>query len=129
MNEKRERKSVTIGNRTPLEIDAERTLAELLSGRELHEPIKSGKKIIKTPDSETTIEYELGLDSRTGQQEIIEHVTTTKRECALCGRYTSQLRACDHCKMEICGACITSYHRGIDNISVCKSCFEGLSRK
>jgi len=130
MSDKRERNIRTLGTRSPIEIDAERTLTELLSGKEVSEPIKTGKKIIQTPDSETTIEYELALDPRTGEQQIVEHVSTTKHECGRCDRLSSQLTGCYYCGTKVCGACITSFTdaEGYTWRGVCLSCLAGLTK-
>ncbi len=100
---------------------------------EQSEPIKVGKKIIKTPDSETTIEYELAVDPRTGQQQVVEHISTTKQECGRCGKYTSQRQHCTQCSTQVCGECITAFSYGYGSApygthKVCKSCLEGLSK-
>jgi hypothetical protein len=119
--------------KSPVEFDVERTITELLSGQEHSEPVKVGKKIIKTPDSETTVEYELAVDPRTGQQQVVEHISTTKQECGRCGKFTSQRQACSQCETKVCGECITTFYYGFGSSpygthKVCKSCFEGLSK-
>ena len=81
MSEHFQRKGNRSSERSAIEADVERTLAELLSGKEPGETVRTTKKIIKTPNSETTITYELEVNSRTGQQEVAEHITTTKEEC------------------------------------------------
>jgi len=122
------RKSDQLYGKTAVEADIERTLADLLSGKEASEPVRTAKKIIKTADSETTITYELQVNPRTGQQEVVEHIATTKEECARCGRYTSQRRQCHRCGLEVCGSCITTYETSLSYLTVCKSCYEGLPK-
>jgi hypothetical protein len=116
--------------KTSVETDLDKTLTELLSGRETSEPVRIGKKIVKTLDSETTIEYELAVDPRTGQQQVVEHIKTTKQECGRCGRLTSQLKSCRFCTMNVCGACITTYivEGGYSNTGVCLSCLDGITK-
>lgn len=129
MSEQLRRKAGPLSGKSAIEVDIERTLADLLSGKELTEPVRTAKKIIKTADSETTVMYELQVNPRTGQQEVVEQITTTKEECARCGRYTSQRRQCPKCYLEVCGSCITSYEFSYGTYPVCKSCYEGLSKK
>jgi len=125
------RKTNLLSGTSAIEADVDRTLADLLSGKETSERVRTAKKIIKTADSETTITYELEVNPRTGQQEVVEHIITTKEECARCGRYTSQRRECPRCNLEVCGSCVTTYkdsqaYQGY--YTVCKSCYEGLSK-
>lgn len=118
------------GTKTPIETDLDKTLRELLTGRESSEPVRVGKKIVKTLDSETTIEYELTLDPRTGQQQIVEHISTTKQECGRCGRLSSQLKDCRFCHTMVCGSCITTYIAGgsYAEPQVCMSCLDGIRK-
>ena len=72
-----------ISNKTAIERDAERTITDLLVGKEVKEPIRVGKKIIQTGDSQTTITYELNVNPNTGQQEVVERISTSKKSVAL----------------------------------------------
>jgi iron only hydrogenase large subunit-like protein len=80
----------------------EKSITELLVGKESGEPVRVGKKIVRTPDSETTITYELAVNPRTGQQEVVENIKTTKKECAICGGYFSQVLTCADCGVRVC---------------------------
>jgi hypothetical protein len=74
LSENRDRRLArTLGAKSPLERDVEKSITELLVGKESGEPVRVGKKIVRTPDSETTITYELVVNPRTGQQEVIEN--------------------------------------------------------
>ncbi len=122
--------SITQKTRTAIEADLEETLTELLSGKSSSEPVKIGKKIVQTPDSETTIVYELAVDGQTGKQQVVEHISTTKKECGRCDRLSSQLTSCGFCHTRVCGACITTYitRGGYAEEMVCASCLEGIMK-
>jgi len=66
------------------------------------ESVKEVERIIKTPDSETKLTYQLQLDSKTGQQKVVENFTTTKCECAVCGGYFSHMEICEDCGARVC---------------------------
>jgi hypothetical protein len=93
----------SISDKTSLERDIERSITDLLVGKQVNEPIKVGKKIIQTGDSQTTITYELTVNPETGQQEVIERISTNKKECSTCGSYVSQLNTCTLCGKQVCG--------------------------
>jgi len=101
MSSKGERRSIS--DKTALEKDAERTITDLLVGKEVKEPVRVGKKIIQTGDSQTTITYELTVNPNTGQQEVVERISTNKKECGTCGSYVSQLYSCSLCGKQVCG--------------------------
>jgi len=107
MTEKDEKKfKQALNTKSSIEADFENTLIQLLSGREpaeVTQPIKTAKKIIKTPDSQTTIEYKLGIDPQTGKQEVVVNVTSTKRECSICGTQASSVYVCQSCGQQVCG--------------------------
>ncbi len=128
MSDRERRETRGFQGKTPIEQDMERTITDLILGNETKEPIRIGKKIIKSPDSETTIEYELSVDPSSGKQEVIEHITTNKKECAKCSRYTTQLRECDYCHMNLCNACMTTIFVGHWEHKTCKSCYDGLAK-
>lgn len=89
-------------NKSPLERDIEKSITDLLLNKEGGEPVRVGKKIVKTPDSETTITYELSVNPRTGQHEVVEHIETTKKECAICNGFFSQVVSCEDCGVRVC---------------------------
>ena len=97
------RTSPAFGTKTPMERDIEKTITDLIVGKETGEPVKIGKKIIRTADSETTITYELVVNPRTGQQEVIENIVSNKRQCSTCGAYVSTLYTCSLCGKAVCG--------------------------
>jgi hypothetical protein len=133
MSEEPRRKGDRLGGRSALEADIDRTLAELLSGTETSEAVRTAKKIIKTPDSETTVTYELQVNPRTGKQEVIENVITSKKECSTCGTYVSRLYRCSFCGKEVCGRhygsvdVVTAYYESphplTDKRGVCSNCY------
>ncbi len=139
LNENRDKRPGVFGTKSSLERDVERSITDLLVGKDSGEPIRIGKKIVKTPDSFTTITYELVVNPQTGQQEVVENVETTKHECAICGGHYSQVLTCADCGVRVCAndsrqhTWTTSYmsermfhpdHRVYNshNKTVCKSC-------
>jgi ribosomal protein S14 len=124
MTEER-RKQLRPAEFSAVQRDFDRTITDLGGGK-ISQELMTKKRIVKTPDSETTIEYELKVDPTTGQQYVEEKWTTTKVECAVCGRYASQVRKCEYCGNKICGQCVRNYYAGdyIGNKLTCKSCFE-----
>lgn len=110
----------------------ERNVTDLLFGKE-GEPIKVGKKVIKTPDSQTTITYELMVNPRTGQQEVVENIETTKKECAICNGHFAQINNCADCHNQICASDSrkASEYIGRQHFPkiVCKSCAKSYGIK
>ncbi|MGP8128676.1 MAG: hypothetical protein ACLP9D_12830 [Candidatus Bathyarchaeia archaeon] len=117
------RKQLRAPETNAIQQDFQRTVADLSQGK-IPEELITKKRIVKTPDSETTVEYELKIDQSTGQQYVEERWTTTKQECAICGRFTSQTRACDFCGNKVCGQCLRSYKPYSSSYMTCKSCFD-----
>jgi hypothetical protein len=66
------------------------------------ETIKETERLIKSPDAETKLTYEVEVDPLTGRQKIIEKFTTTKRECAICSGYFAQIHVCADCGALVC---------------------------
>lgn len=78
----------------------DKMLSRLLTGS--GETIKEVERVIKSPDSETKLTYEVQVDPHTGKQKVIEKFTTTKRECGICGGYFAQLLSCADCGALVC---------------------------
>jgi hypothetical protein len=74
--------------------------------------VKEVERVIKTPDSETKLTYEVQVDPETGKHKVIEKFTTTKRECAICNGYFSQVVTCERCGAQVCASHIR--HRSWD---------------
>jgi len=106
LSERQERKFENpLATKTQLEREIEKTITDLLVGKETSEPIRMGRKIIKTLDEETKIEYELIVNQRTGQQEIVEHILSDKKQCSMCGANVSKssIYKCELCGKQVCG--------------------------
>jgi hypothetical protein len=73
------------------------------------ETLKEVERVIKTPDSETKLTYEIQVDPATGKQKVIEKFTTTKRECPICGGYFSRLFSCLDCGAQVCANELRQY--------------------
>jgi hypothetical protein len=94
-----------LSTKTQLEREIEKTISDLLVGKETSEPIRMGRKIIKTLDEDTKIEYEIAVNQRTGQQEIVEHILSNKKQCSMCGANVSisSIYDCELCGKQVCG--------------------------
>jgi ribosomal protein L37AE/L43A len=94
-----------LATKTQLEREIEKTISDLLVGKETSEPIRMGRKIIKTLDEETKIEYEIVVNQRTGQQEIVEHILSDKKQCSMCRANVSKssIYRCELCGKQVCG--------------------------
>ncbi|MGD0423094.1 MAG: hypothetical protein ABSA92_06505 [Candidatus Bathyarchaeia archaeon] len=82
------------------DVEFDKMLSRLLT--DSSETIKEVERVIKSPDSETKLTYEVQVDSHTGKQKVIEKFTTTKRECGVCGGYFAQLLSCADCGISVC---------------------------
>jgi len=88
------------GPKTAPNAEFEKMLSKLFVGS--GETIKETEKLIKSPDAETKLSYELVIDPLTGRQKAIEKFTTTKRECAICSGYFAQVHLCSDCGALVC---------------------------
>ena len=84
--------------KSTIEADMDRVIAELLDSAN----VKRATKILTMPDSETRHEYEIKINPATGQPEVLETVTSTKHECAICGKPFAQTFVCFKCKARVC---------------------------
>jgi ribosomal protein L37AE/L43A len=106
LSERRERKFANpLDSKTQIEREIEKTVSDLLVGKEAGEPIKIGKKIVKTLDEDTKIEYELVVNRRTGQQETVEHIISDRKQCSVCHANLSRscIYTCELCGKQVCG--------------------------
>ncbi len=95
-----------------IEADVERMLQDVRKqDRAPTIPVLVKKKVVKTLDSLTTIEYILEVDPKTGQQYTVEHWSSNKKQCPQCGRLTPQLYLC-----ELCGKAVCARHYGSINV-------------
>lgn len=87
-----------------IEADVESMLQDVSKqDRSRAEPVILKKKVIKTLDSLTKIEYKLEVDPKTGQQFTVEYWDSNKKQCTHCGKLTPQLYTCELCGKEVCG--------------------------
>jgi len=107
--------------KSTIEADMDRVIAELLHSAS----IKKATKILRMPDSETTHEYQVRIDTSTNQPEVIETVTSTKQECAICGKPFAQVFACIRCKAKVC----REHYKMQYKIGVCTNCAQDYERK
>jgi len=104
-------------------VEFERILSRLVDS----ETVKQVERTIKTPNSETRLTHEVQVDPTTGQQKLIEKFTTTKKECAICNGYFSQLLTCSECGVQVCAndfrrVHIWSVERDYGYKNMCKTC-------
>ncbi len=88
--------------KTPPSVQFEKILSQMLQGSS--ESVKQVERVLSTPDSQTSITYEVQVDSGSGKQKVIERFTTTKRECAICTASFSQVFECADCGARVCAA-------------------------
>jgi len=88
----------------PIEADVETMLQNAnQQTRRVPETILVRKKVIKTLDSLTKVEYRMEVDQKTGQQYTVEYWDSNKKQCTYCGRLMPQLYTCELCGKEVCG--------------------------
>jgi len=113
------------GSKSVLENDMDRAIADLL-GKNV---ARKATRIIKTVDEQTTEEYEVKMDSATGEPRIIKTIKSTKKDCSICGRKVVQIF---NCSAPGCGALVCGEHKRTTSYfssnyrfqTVCSSCFE-----
>ena len=101
--------------KSAIEADMDRVIVELLHSAS----IKKAKKIVIMPDSETKHEYEVKIDPATNQPEVIETVSSTKQECAICGKPVAQIFECHVCFSKVC-------RNHLEELGVCTGCSSHL---
>jgi hypothetical protein len=104
-------------------VEFENMLSRLLGSTD---SVKEVERVIKSPDSETKITYDVQIDPLTGRQKVVERFTTTKQECALCSGYFSQLFTCADCGAHICLGDSREYYYASGHRKVCKNCASSL---
>lgn len=88
-------------------------------------PRRKLRRVIREGDGAvTTVEYNVTVDPRTGEQQVEVNVLTNKMECAQCGRLVSRWRLyeCRDCFKKVCGTCLTSRKIFLGEKPVCLTC-------
>ena len=106
----------------PFVIEPSAEFEKLLSQVVGSESVKHVERLIKTPNSETKLNYEIQVDPTTGQQKVVESFVTTKKECALCGGYFAQTFICADCRAQICANDMRYLNGTYVNKALCKIC-------